>query len=228
MNKNANTSRSFLLKIINQEMNQKLNSKLPMKINHLTPKEHIKKFDSIQIQFDNPVVAFSPQCEVYQEIKINRSNTKPNSVKINETFLLQKSKDILHNQSMSSSPVEDEIMKSPLNLETSDPVNKFHSFFSFTALNRQRSSSVVKQSLLYLKNTVRSIKCFSLKTCSKSNNSNSPKNKCRKMKHHMSLFLQSNSQGKNILNQYYPSKKDDHFSKFANQKFTEIAMIYIQ
>lgn len=228
MNKNANTSRSFLLKIINQEITQKLNSKLPLKINHLTLKEHIKKFDSIQIQFDNPVVAFSPQCELYQEIKINRTNTKPNSVKINENFLLQKSKDILHNQSMSPSSIEDEIMKSPLNLETSDPINKFHSFFSFTVLARQKSSSIVKQSLLYLKNTVRRIKCLSLKTRSKPNNSNSPKNKCRKMKYHMSLFLQSNSQENNILNQYYPSKKDDHFSNFANQKFTEIALIYIQ
>jgi hypothetical protein len=129
---------------------------------------------------------------------------------------------------MSPSSIEDEIMKSPLNLETSDPINKFHSFFSFTVLARQKSSSIVKQSLLYLKNTVRRIKCLSLKTRSKPNNSNSPKNKCRKMKYHMSLFLQSNSQENNILNQYYPSKKDDHFSNFANQKFTEIALIYIQ
>ena len=200
MNKNANTSRSFLLKIINQEITQKLNSKCPMKINHLTPKEHIQKFETIQIQFNNPVIAFSPQCELYQEIKINRKNTKPNSVKINETFLAQKSKDILHNQNMSSS-IEDEIIKSPLNLEKSDPINKYNSFISFTTLTRHISSYDLKQSLLYLKNTAHRLKCFSFKTLSKSNNSNSnsQKNGCRKMKHHTSLFLPSNSQKNNIL-----------------------------
>lgn len=238
MNSKANQCRSSLLTIINKEINHQIKIKSPMKINHLTPKEIVDKYETIQIEFDNPVIVSSVKSELYQEIKSTKQNTQRNSVQLNHNFLEQKSKEIFQSQ---TSPLfkEKYINNSHLTIQQSVPLNNASFTLSDISLSQNSFSVLKKRAMSYLKNVVSHIKIMHVKyrnkqgrrLTSKFKHSNAIKDHCsnnsKKTTNVLSQIQTNNKQNGFYFLKYY-AKHNKFLPNELDAKFKDITLLYIQ